>query len=61
MIIELSRAVTTRLGYQEIPDEPFMDGLLRMYVMVFLCNIGHEQCISAAIISFRAFRDQGTP
>ncbi|CAH1647274.1 unnamed protein product [Spodoptera littoralis] len=38
----------------------FMDDLLRMHVMTFLCNAGHEQCSEAATQSFQAWRFNGT-
>ncbi|XP_041970736.1 uncharacterized protein LOC121727124 [Aricia agestis] len=58
-IIRLSVAVTNRLGYSEIDGEPFMDGLLRMYVLTFLCDVGHPQCEAAAKENFANWRNGG--
>ncbi|CAG5041325.1 unnamed protein product, partial [Parnassius apollo] len=56
-IKSLSVAITQRLGYSEIAGESYMDGLLRMHVLTFLCNIGHEQCISEAKTNFQNWRN----
>ncbi|CAH0763600.1 unnamed protein product [Diatraea saccharalis] len=56
VILQFSKAITARLGYVEIDEEPFMDGLLRMYVMQFLCNIGDQQCINTGKERFAAWR-----
>ncbi|KAI8424594.1 hypothetical protein MSG28_003037 [Choristoneura fumiferana] len=52
VINDLSIAATTRLGFAEIADESYMDGLMRMYLNTFLCNNGHAQCVTAAITNF---------
>ncbi|CAB3221062.1 unnamed protein product [Arctia plantaginis] len=52
----LSRAVTARLGFSERPNESYMDGLLRMYVNTFLCNIGHAECVEAGRTNFANWR-----
>lgn len=57
--IRLSSAITSRLGYSERNGETFMDGLLRMYVLTFLCNIGHSQCLSAAKENFSNWKNGG--
>ncbi|CAK1599082.1 unnamed protein product [Parnassius mnemosyne] len=56
-IKSLSVAITRRLGYSEITGESYMDGLLRMHVLTFLCNIGHEQCVSEAKRNFQNWRN----
>nr|XP_026484279.1 membrane alanyl aminopeptidase-like [Vanessa tameamea] len=55
-IINLSTAVTARLGYTEVNTDTYMDGLLRMYVMTFLCNMGHPECTAAARQNFASWR-----
>lgn len=57
--IKLSAAVTRRLGYTEVDGESFMDGLLRMHVLQFLCNIGHSECEAAAKENFAKWRNGG--
>ncbi|CAH0725373.1 unnamed protein product, partial [Brenthis ino] len=54
--IKLSAAITNRLGYSEVQGESYMDGLLRMYVLTFLCNIGHASCLEAAKENFANWR-----
>ncbi|XP_026755766.2 membrane alanyl aminopeptidase-like isoform X2 [Galleria mellonella] len=49
---DLSEAVVQRLGYQEPENGMYMDDLLRMYVMRFLCNIGQEGCVNVARSNF---------
>ncbi|XP_050667553.1 membrane alanyl aminopeptidase-like [Leptidea sinapis] len=56
-IIASSRAVASRLGYSEKEGEPFMDGLLRMYLMTFLCDVGDPQCLAAANTNFQQWRN----
>ncbi|XP_052740775.1 membrane alanyl aminopeptidase-like [Bicyclus anynana] len=58
-IIKLSTAVTDRLGYAEKEGEKFMDGLLRMNMLSFLCNVGHAQCEAAAKENFAKWRNGG--
>ncbi|XP_059049701.1 membrane alanyl aminopeptidase-like [Achroia grisella] len=55
VINELSEAVVERLGYEEPNDGEYMDDLLRMYVMRFLCNTGQDGCINAAKTKFAAW------
>ncbi|CAH2105877.1 unnamed protein product [Euphydryas editha] len=55
-IINLSTGITQRLGYTDSGSDPFMDGLLRMYVMTFLCNNGHTECMAAAKQNFDSWR-----
>ncbi|MEE5434573.1 ERAP1-like C-terminal domain-containing protein, partial [Streptococcus pneumoniae] len=57
LIIDWSKAITGRLGFVEIPDEPFMDGILRMYVMQFLCDVGHEECVRVGRETFVAWKN----
>ncbi|KAM3967324.1 aminopeptidase N [Aphomia sociella] len=56
MIDQLSDAVVRRLGYQELDNGSYMDDLLRMYVMRFLCNTGQEGCVNAGKTNFAAWR-----
>nr|AEA76302.1 aminopeptidase 8 [Mamestra configurata] len=59
-IIDMSTAVVARLGYNESANAgTFMDDLLRMHVMTFLCDVGHQNCIAAATTSFRSWRAGG--
>ncbi|XP_047984433.1 membrane alanyl aminopeptidase-like [Leguminivora glycinivorella] len=51
-ILGLSVAVTARLGWAEIDNEDYMDGLLRMDLGTFLCNNGHPGCSAAAVTNF---------
>ncbi|KAL0882637.1 hypothetical protein ABMA27_001072 [Loxostege sticticalis] len=55
----LSAAVTKYLGYNEVNGESYMKGLLRMYVMTFVCDIGHQQCIAAGQQSFNNWKAGG--
>nr|QCI02834.1 aminopeptidase N [Chilo infuscatellus] len=57
LIIDWSKTVTGRLGFTDIENEPFMDGLLRMYVMQFLCNIGHQECVRVGKETFAAWKE----
>ncbi|XP_053604245.1 membrane alanyl aminopeptidase-like [Plodia interpunctella] len=54
-----STAAVNRLGYNEIPNESYMDGLFRMYLMQFLCNIGHTGCVNAARQKFANWKNGG--
>nr|AEO12690.1 aminopeptidase N1 [Ostrinia nubilalis] len=56
---ELSVAVTGRLGYVEVENETFMNGILRMYLMNFLCDNGHEECIATGIEKFAEWKAGG--
>ncbi|CAH1647273.1 unnamed protein product [Spodoptera littoralis] len=60
IIFKSSTAIVQRLGFNEGANSHFMDDLLRMHVMTFLCNAGHEQCSEAATQSFQAWRVNGT-
>nr|AHA90590.1 aminopeptidase N [Achaea janata] len=60
LIYKLSEAVTRRLGFAEIEGESYMDGLLRMYVNTFLCNVGHEECVQAGRTAFANWKNSGT-
>ncbi|CAH2070916.1 unnamed protein product, partial [Iphiclides podalirius] len=57
VINNLSVAVTRRLGYSEVSGESYMDGLLRMYLLTFLCNIGHQQCVSEGRRNFQNWKN----
>ncbi|CAK1546277.1 unnamed protein product [Leptosia nina] len=57
LILSQSKAIVARLGYVEKPGEPFMDGLLRMNLMNFLCNVGDETCLSTAKDTFQKWRN----
>ncbi|OWR41735.1 aminopeptidase N precursor [Danaus plexippus plexippus] len=59
LAIKLSAAITRRLGHVERNGESFMDGLLRMHVNTFLCNVGHPDCLEAARVSFANWRNGG--
>ncbi|XP_014370421.2 membrane alanyl aminopeptidase-like [Papilio machaon] len=59
IIIRLSGALTRRLGYTELPAYSYMDNLLRMYSLTFLCNIGHDTCVSEARRNFQNWRYGG--
>ncbi|KAJ8727735.1 hypothetical protein PYW07_001854 [Mythimna separata] len=59
LILELSTAVVARLGFEEPANGSFMDDLQRMHVMTFLCNVGHQGCVSAARTSFQNWRNGG--
>ncbi|KOB73138.1 Aminopeptidase N3 [Operophtera brumata] len=56
LIIDLSEAVVQRLGFSEPIDEDYMTSLQRMYVMSFLCDVGHEGCIAAARENFATWK-----
>ncbi|KAJ8733131.1 hypothetical protein PYW08_001429 [Mythimna loreyi] len=58
-ILNLSTAVVARLGYQEPENGSFMDDLLRMNLMTFLCNVGDQRCVNAARTSFSNWRNGG--
>ncbi|XP_075971875.1 membrane alanyl aminopeptidase-like [Anticarsia gemmatalis] len=60
LIIESSKAITARLGFAETATDTYMDGLLRMYVNTFLCNVGHEQCVAAGRASFANWRNSAS-
>ncbi|RVE53192.1 hypothetical protein evm_002025 [Chilo suppressalis] len=60
LIIDWSKSVTERLGFIDNEDDPFMDGLLRMNVMQFLCNIGHEDCVRVGRNTFAAWKENQT-
>ncbi|KAH9643222.1 hypothetical protein HF086_012884 [Spodoptera exigua] len=59
IIFASSTAVVQRLGFIEGTNGNFMDDLLRMHVMTFLCNAGHEQCSNVATQRFQAWRQNG--
>nr|AAX39863.1 aminopeptidase N1 [Trichoplusia ni] len=50
-------AVVNRLGYEDKGgDDNFMDDLLRMNLMQFLCNVNHEKCIEEGVKSFQSWK-----
>ncbi|XP_013142035.1 PREDICTED: membrane alanyl aminopeptidase-like [Papilio polytes] len=55
-IIQLSAALTRRLGYLELPSDTYMDNLLRMYALSFLCNNEHNMCVTEARRNFANWR-----
>lgn len=50
--------MATKLKYEEVDGESFMDGLQRMYVMEFLCDVGHSDCVDAGTETFRQWVDE---
>nr|WHB18094.1 membrane alanyl aminopeptidase-like protein [Dioryctria abietella] len=54
-----STAAVNRLGYAELANESYMDGLFRMYLMDFLCNVEHTGCVTAAVQNFQNWRNGG--
>lgn len=56
----MSTAVVERLGFSEPLNEDYMPSLQRMYVMSFLCDVGHEDCIVAARENFASWKAGGS-
>ncbi|GBP46442.1 Membrane alanyl aminopeptidase [Eumeta japonica] len=57
LIIDSSEAVTARLGFEEPANGTYMDDLLRMYLLEFLCNVGDERCVTAGRTQFQRLRN----
>ncbi|CAH0605717.1 unnamed protein product [Chrysodeixis includens] len=50
-------AVVNRLGFEDKGgDDNYMDDLLRMYLMQFLCNAKHEKCVEEGVKLFQSWK-----